>query len=301
MEKDLKNKPILAILPFDHRSYFQKLLGFEEPLTDEQISKITEYKQIVYQGYEQSLQLGVPKEHSAILVDDVFGFEILKDATQKGYTTLQSTEVSGKDYFEFEHGNDWQHWIDQVHPTYVKALVRYNPENNGASNQQSLAGLQKLSDYAKTQGYKFLIEPLIPASESQLLSVDNDKHRYDTEIRPSLTVTMIREMQHAGIEPDLWKIEGMFSESDYENVVTAAQENGRDHVGIIVLGRNETDETVALWLRTGSRVSGVVGFAVGRTIFLDALMKYTSQEITRDQAILEIAHRFKYFYNVFVE
>lgn len=301
MENTLQNKPILAILPFDHRSYFEKLLNFTEPLSEEQIGEISRYKKLIYQGYEKSLELGVSKESSAILVDDVFSLDILLDAKSKGYTTLQSTEVSGDDHFEFEHGNDWQSWIEKVQPAFVKALVRYNPEDKKDLNQKSLVGLKQLSDYAHEHGYKFLIEPLVVASDAQLAALNNDKHRYDTELRPILTAQMITEMQNAGVEPDIWKIEGMFAAEDYERVVIAAQQDGRAHVGVISLGRNETDEIVETWLRVGATVPGVVGFAVGRTVFLDALMKFRTGEYTEEKTIQEIAERFYHFYKVFTQ
>lgn len=315
MENTLTNKPLLAILPFDHRSYFEKLLstpsaalsGSPLPLkegdSEHLAHEITEYKKIIYAGYEKSLELGVPKESSAILVDDVFGMDILLDAKNKGYQIAQSTEISGDDHFEFEHGTDWKTWIEKVKPTFVKALVRYNPESRLDLNQESRSGLKKLSDYAHAHGYQFLIEPLVIGSDAQLASVNHDKYRYDTELRPGLTVKMIEELQNAGIEPDIWKIEGMFAAEDYERVVTAAKkstsEHNREHIGIISLGRNETDEVVETWLKVGATVQGVVGFAVGRTVFLDALMKYKNHELARDQAVTEIAHRFKHFYDVF--
>ena len=289
----------LCILPFDHRSYFENLLGFTEPLSDDQKKELTEYKKIVYAGYEKSLSIGVDKEMSAILVDDVFGLDILIDAKNKEYTTLQSTEISGVDHFEFEHGDSWQEWVEKVQPSFVKVLVRYNVDRDGDLNQKSLINLKKVSDYAHTHGYKFLIEPLVGATPNQLEQCGGDKTKYDHELRPDLTVRMIIKMQNAGVEPDVWKIEGMYSESDYQKCVTVAQQNNRINVGIVSLGRNETDEIVELWLRTGSKVPGVIGFAVGRTIFLEALLDYRKNTITADQASTKIAERFLHFYNVF--
>ena len=313
----------LSILPFDHRSYFEQLLGFTEPLTDNQSTELTHYKNIVYHGYERSLSLGISKTESAILVDDVFGLDILMDAKAKGYVVLQSTEKSGDDHFEFQHGDsenadsaddkgdkdDWKSWIEKVRPTFVKALVRYNPDDHQDLNRLSLTGLKELSDYAHANGYKFLIEPLVPASAEQLSSIGpiespKTKHRYDTELRPDLTARMITEMQDAGIEPDIWKIEGMFEAAHYEKVVAAARRTAstgpdRSHVGVISLGRNETDEVVETWLRVGSQVPGVIGFAVGRTVFLQALLKFRSGEYTEDQAVQEIAERFVHFSHVF--
>src|SRR3989344_4210271 len=158
----------LCILPFDHRSYFTNLLEFKEPLTDEQKKELSAYKKLIYDGYKKSLALGVDKNISAILVDDVFGFDILTDAKSKGYTTLQSTEISGIDHFEFEHGDEWQEWIEKIKPTFTKVLVRYNVEGDKTLNQKSLENLKKVSDYSHANGYKFLIEPLVPATPAQL-------------------------------------------------------------------------------------------------------------------------------------
>lgn len=290
---------LLAILPFDHRSFFEELFDFSEPLTGAQHAEISNSKRLIYAGYEKSLALGIPRDGSAILVDDVFGLDILTDAKAKGYTVLQSIEVSGGDHFAFQHGDEWKSWVEKVKPTFVKALVRYNPGTHRGLNQKSLAGLRELSDYAHAHGYKFLIEPLVPASEADLALVGGDKGRYDRELRPGLTVRMITDMQDAGVEPDVWKIEGMFTTGDYAGVVAAARRDGRSNVGTVSLGRNETDEVVETWLRTGAQVPGVIGFAVGRTIFLNALMRHRSGEYTEDQATTEIAERFFHFYNVF--
>ena len=291
----------LCILPFDHRSFFEELLQFKEPLSDDQKKQLSEYKKIIYAGYEKSLTLGIPQNETGMLVDDVYGLDILLDSKTKGYVTIQTTEKSGIDHFAFEHDSEWQNWIEKVKPAFTKALVRYNVDDHKEQNMVSLQGLKQLSDYSHAKGYKFLIEPLVPASADQLNSVGNDKHRYDRELRPTLTARMIAEMQNAGIEPDVWKIEGMFGEADYGQVVQAAQANGRTHVGIVSLGRNETDEVVETWLRVGAKVPGVIGFAVGRTVFLNALMKFRSNEYTKDQAIEEIAKNFLHFYKVFAE
>ncbi len=296
---DLGYTKKLCILPFDHRSYFENLLGYHEPLTEDQKGQLSDYKKIVYAGYEASLGQGVSMADSAILVDDVFGFDILLDAKKKGYTILQSTEISGIDHFEFEHGEAWQEWIEKVKPEFTKVLVRYNPDGNRELNDKTLGNLKKLSDYSHANGYKMINEALVPATEKQLADLGNDKSKYDHLLRPDLTVRMIQEMQDAGTEPDVWKIEGMYTEADYQKVVAAAQRDGRSNVGIISLGRNETDEVVETWLRVGAKVPGVIGFAVGRTIFLAALLNYREGTFTREQAIAEIASRFLHFYQVF--
>ena len=289
----------LYILPFDHRTGLYREFGWTEPLTDEQAETMREHRRMIYEGLQTSIALGVPKEYTGVLTEDTFGKDVLLDAKQEGFVTILTTEKSGTPFFDFEH-TDWQAHIDAIAPTFVKALVRYNPEGNSDDNTKSATNLKLLSDFAHAHGYKLLIEPLVAATETQLASVAGDKSRYDAELRSELTMRMITELQNAGVEADIWKIEGFTHEESYRDVVTVARQNGRDNVGSIVLGRNETDAVVSEWLRAGAAVSGVIGFAVGRTIFLDALKQYMAGEMTREQAVQEIAERFYYFYGVFV-
>jgi 5-dehydro-2-deoxygluconokinase len=150
--------------------------------------------------------------------------------------------------------------------------------------RKTRAGLKLVSDYAHAHNYKFLIEILVPSQET-----------------PDLLVRAMQEIQNDAIEPHVWKIEGMKTTTDYEQVVAVAQADNRNDVGIVVLGKNQTDDVVEVWLKTGAQVPGVIGFAVGRTVFLNALMKFQSNEYTHDQAVSEIAERFYHFYNVFTQ
>lgn len=290
----------LAILPFDHRTGLYKEFGWTEPLTHEQVAEMKEHRWLIYEGLKRSFKLGVPKEEAGVLTDDLFGKTVLEDAIQENLPVILTTEKSGTPFFDFEH-EDWKEKINELRPTFTKALVRYNPDGNKEDNTRSLANLKLLSDFSHENNYKFLIEPLIPPTQEQLASVSEDKQRYDAELRPELTMRMIGEFQAAGIEPDIWKIEGFEKKESYEKVITQAREGGRTEVGIISLGRNETDEVVAKWLQAGAQVPGVIGFAVGRTIFLDALKQFKSGEISRSEAVEKIAEKFSNFYKTFTE
>src|SRR5262249_35764038 len=89
----------------------------------------------------------------------------------------------------------------------------------------------------------------------------------DARLFPGLMGRAIQELQDAGVEPDVWKIEGLDLTEDCEKAVAAARRGGRDKVGCIVLGRGEDDKKVGEWLETAARVPGFIGFAVGRTVF----------------------------------
>jgi myo-inositol catabolism protein IolC len=112
-------------------------------------------------------------------------------------------------------------------------------------------------------------------------------------------VEAIRELQKAGVEPDLWKVEGLDRREDCESIVAAARAGGRDHVGCIILGRGEDDRRVREWLETAAQVPGFVGFAIGRTDFWDPLVAWRGNKTTREQAVAEIARRYREFVELF--
>src|SRR5262249_20281888 len=119
------------------------------------------------------------------------------------------------------------------------------------------------------------------------------------ELRPRLMVEAIQELQDGDVDPDLWKVEGLARREDCERALAAARAGGRDDVGCIVLGRGEDDRKVREWLEVAAPVPGVVGFAIGRTVFWDPLAAWKSKRATRDQTVAEIARRYRQFVDLF--
>lgn len=296
------DKP-LYILPFDHRGSFQtKLFGWTGLLTVDQTAQIAASKQVIYDGFQAALKAGVPEQKAGILVDEQFGSAILKSARTNSYTTACPAEKSGQDEFDFEYGEDFVQHIEAVQPTFCKVLVRYNPEADHALNARQAARLKRLSDYLHEKSKsRFMFELLVPAEKAQLSLVDGDKKAYDLTLRPALMATAIEELQNAGVEPDIWKIEGLDRRQDCETIVKTARRHGRGRVGCILLGRGEDDKKVHEWLATASGVPGFIGFAVGRTSFWNALVDWRAKKITREDAVDHIARRYREFVDVFEE
>ena len=144
-----------------------------------------------------------------------------------------------------------------------------------------------------------MFELLVTAEKAQLDRLHGDKHAYDVEVRPGLMVRAIEELQDAGVEPDVWKIEGLDRREDCVKVVRAARRNGREKVGCIVLGRGEDDRKVREWLTTAAKVPGFIGFAVGRTTFWDPLVDWRGKKISREAAVAEIARRYREWVHIF--
>ncbi|KAA0205741.1 DUF2090 domain-containing protein [Candidatus Uhrbacteria bacterium] len=291
------NRP-LYILAFDHRSFFAKnLFGKKEGLTTEEEAVIIDFKKIIYAGFLRGIELGVPRDAAAILVDEDYGVGVLRDAHDKGLISILTTEKSGKDVFEFQYGEEFAAHLEEIDPVFAKALVRYRPDGDAPQNALQLERLKRLSDWCHAHERGFLVEPLVLPTDEEKATIGQDA--FDRDIRPALTVEMVRQFQEAGVEPDIWKIEGMERAGDYRRVVEQARIDGRDDVSLVVLGRAEDASKVEAWLRAGQGVEGVVGFAIGRTIFWEALQYYHQGKATREEASEAIAQNYMHFYEVF--
>ncbi len=140
-----------------------------------------------------------------------------------------------------------------------------------------------------------MFELLVSPEVEELEELHGDKQAYDREMRPRLMVDAIQQLQDEGVEPDVWKIEGLDRREDCERVVATARRNGRGHVSCIVLGRGENVNKVHEWLTVAAGVPGFTGFAVGRTVFWDPLVNWRAGKISRAAAAGEIANRYATF------
>jgi myo-inositol catabolism protein IolC len=292
----------LYLLPFDHRtSYISGLFGWNEPLTAEQIVAVSNSKRIIYAGFQKAIAGQVQTDRAGILVDEEFGSAILHDAVSKGYITAVSVEKSGQQEFEFAYGEDFAQHIEAFHPTFAKVLVRYNPEGDAALNLRQANRLSRLSDYLQRARTLFMFELLVPPEPMQLDQVEGDTTAYDLHIRPHLMLQAIQALQDAGVEPDVWKVEGLDRQLDAIQLVETAQRGGRNAVGLIVLGRGAEQQRVEHWLKTAAQVPEFVGFAVGRTTFWQPLVDVEAKRLSEEEAATQIEHNFEAWIHLFEE
>src|SRR5204863_10067553 len=178
-------------------------------------------------------------------------------------------------------------------------LVRYNPDGDREGNREQLAKLKRLSDWLKQHDRRFLFELLVPAEAAQLETVGADTDRYDAELRPELMRRTIAEIQDAGVEVDVWKIEGVDERSDAEMLAEQTRVGGRDGVVCVLLGRGADDDKVDHWLTQAAPVDGFVGFAIGRSIWGDPLKGFLAGDLEREAAADRIADNYLRFVKVY--
>jgi myo-inositol catabolism protein IolC len=291
----------LYILAFDHRGSFQKkMFGIQGDPTAEETETIADAKRLIFEGMELAVQRGVDAAATGVLVDEQFGSDIPRRAKQENLVLAMPVEKSGQDEFDFQYGADFGEHIEKFDVDFAKVLVRYNPDGDAEMNQRQLGRLKELADWLHANDRKFLFELLVPAEPAQLEMSGGDSDRYDAELRPKLMLQAIRDIQDFGIEVDVWKIEGVDVGEDAAALALQARTGeGRENVVCVLLGRGASDEKVDHWLRQAAPVDGFVGFAIGRSIWWDALKGFLDGDLEREAAAEKIADNYLRFIKVY--
>ncbi|MFZ2113221.1 MAG: DUF2090 domain-containing protein [Solirubrobacteraceae bacterium] len=290
----------LYILAFDHRGSFQKkFFGIEGDPDPEQTAMIADAKHLIFEGLQRAVASGADASVTGVLVDEQFGGSVPEEARAQGLKLAMPAERSGQNMFDFQYADEFGEHIERFDPDFTKVLVRYNPDGNAEENAEQLGKLKRLSDWLHSKQRKFLFELLVPAEEAQLQAVGGSSDRYDSELRPELMRGAIAAIQDAGIEVDIWKIEGVDERSDCEMLVKQARSGGRDGVVCVVLGRGADDAKVDHWLEQAAPVDGFIGFAIGRSIWWNPLKQYVDGKIERSEGARQIAENYSRFVKVY--
>jgi 5-dehydro-2-deoxygluconokinase len=292
----------LYILAFDHRGSFQKkMFGIEGDPTAEETETIADAKHLIYEGMTEAVSRGANAAETGVLVDEQFGSDIPQLARAAGLKLAMPVEKSGQNEFDFEYGAEFGAHIEKYDPDFSKVLVRYNPDDPDTDmNRRQLSRLKELADWLHDHDRKFLFELLVPATDDQLEKVGGDSDRYDAELRPELMRRAIEEIQSFGCEVDIWKIEGVDERADAEMLAKQARTGpGREGVTCVLLGRGASTTKVEQWLGAASTVDGFIGFAIGRSIWWDALKGFLSKDLDRASAASQIADNYLHFVDVY--
>ena len=272
----------LLILAADHRESYEKLFP---PSHGDRTPELG--KQLIYRGLRQARD-AVTAGRSGILVDQQFGVAVIAAAVDDGVELAVPLEKSGQDWFETLAGDDWLANFRSTGASFAKVLVRDNPDFDDADRQGQFTRLAAVSSGLRDAGIPLIFELLVPATEAQKAGVDGDDARYDAEVRAGLVATVITQNLDHGVRPELWKVEGLESEGDARRVV-AADADAR----FIVLGRDAPPDRLEHWLEVAHAVDGFVGFAIGRSIWEDAIVAWATGRTDDDAAVAAIAGNYR--------
>lgn len=295
-------EPLLFILAMDQRdSIEQKLYELDAAPTPEQAASIAANKLLVYRGLLDAVP-GLPSgARPGFLVDEQYGASpaVLAGADQR-VSLAMPIEASGREWFDFAYGHDWRTHAEFFHARYPKVLIRDNPGLDREQRAAQADRVAQVSSWARKEGLQFIVELLVPATDEDDAAVGGDTDRYDREIRPGLTVRSMEFLQDRGVEPAIWKIEGLAAREDAERVAATARRDGRDG-RCIVLGRHAPTAQLDEWLRVAAPVEGFVGFAIGRSNWWDALEDRLAEKIDEATARRQVADNYTHFVRTYLD
>jgi myo-inositol catabolism protein IolC len=285
---------LLFILADDHRDSLEKeLYKLTAAPTGPQAARIRADKMLVYEALVEATKRLPDAAQAGILVDEEYGSDVAALAAKSdGRITLSMPlEASGKDWFEFAYGEDWKTHAGYFATDHAKVLIRDNPSLSVPDRLQQAERLRVVSAWAAETRHQLIVELIVPATDADLASVGGDKKRYDDELRLKLTLDVIGFLQDHGADPALWKIEGLDSATAAAAVADLAGRGGRA-ANCIILGRHASKEDLDHWLEVAAPLPGYVGFAIGRSIWWDALAGHLTGAVSVDAAQQQIAENY---------
>ncbi|MEV4623238.1 2-deoxy-5-keto-D-gluconate 6-phosphate aldolase domain-containing protein [Asanoa sp. NPDC049573] len=287
----------LYLLAMDHRASLAatvyRIKGDPNPA---QVKQIAAGKELVYQGLVSALGQGAASPSAAVLVDERYGEPVARQANAAAITLAMPIEKSGQEWFTLEYGTlgegVWMEHVEAFDPRYVKILVRDNPTFDVRARRRQMDDLATVSQVLTEAGRDLLLELVVPATPAQ------ESATYDADLRPELTVRLIGEMQAAGVEPAIWKIEGLSTTADATRVLATARQGGRNDVQCIVLGRDAPPDDLDHWLRAAAP-AGFLGFAIGRSIWQEPLEAFLTGDIGEQEVVAEVANNYLHYVGVY--
>ena len=277
-------------LAFDHRNSlrrdFMHLTGQPAP---EQHATMVAAKGIVTDALIAAAPQVSP-DTPVLLIDHEYGGQFVPRAQAAGVKVAMPVEESGQAELRYLCDGHPERVVDAHHPDYVKVLIRYNPGGDTAMNARQRGRLRQLSDWLDGRPERLMLELLVPPEPAQLAAVADDQSRFDRETRAALTAAAIDQIAGDGLRPALWKIEGPESREDAARIAEAVRSANPD-AGCLVLGRGADDAAVRRWLAIAAATDGFTGFAVGRTIWWDALKGFAGGG-DRETAVRAVTARY---------
>jgi 5-dehydro-2-deoxygluconokinase len=214
--------------------------------------RIRRFKRLVAEGLLQARVEG-----SGAIVDDRHGEEALFALAGTGLWIARPVEAANRRPLEFEAGANvgvrLRAWPAEH---VVKCLVHYEP--------QDLARLRQIHEACVATGHELLIELLMQ--------------------NPPL-----EEIYAAGVRPDWWKLAPPASDAAWAAIEAGIARHDPHCRGVLLLGMEASEEALERSFALAARHAICKGFAVGRSIFMDAARRWFDGACDDAQVVREVA------------
>lgn len=266
----------LCVMAFDHRSQFFDLAreaGAAE-------ARIPALKKLLVRAAEQVENSRQLQGHTGVLIDGGdYGQDALASATGRGWWVGRPVELPGSRPLRFDGtrsvGSHLIHWpTEQV----VKCLVHYHPNDAVGLRLEQEQKVLELWEATRASGNELLLEIIPPKAMTPAGSEDE------------AVLRAIKRFYNLGVKPEWWKIAPL-SATGWTRLEELVNQRDPDCRGAVILGLNQPLQYLADSFAHASNPI-VKGFMVGRTLWVDASLKWLKGEIDDQAFIDEVARNF---------
>ncbi|WP_083656139.1 bifunctional 5-dehydro-2-deoxygluconokinase/5-dehydro-2-deoxyphosphogluconate aldolase [Mongoliimonas terrestris] len=214
-----------------------------------------------------------------MLLDGTHGGRALMRAARHGFWIGRPVEAPGSRPLDFDGMPDLgSHLAEWPVGQTVKCLCFYHPDDPAELKAGQERELLRLADAARTVGRELLVE-IIAGRHGPLLE--------------TTVADVVARLYALGIRPDWWKLEPQESPAAWARIADVIAANDPWCRGIVLLGLEAPAADLARAFRVAATAPLVKGFAVGRTIFADAAVRWLSGSMTDAAAVDDMARRFE--------
>ena len=243
--------------------------------------RISEIKSLVLDGFIKARRASPDvRAHGALLLDNKYGNAAVERARAEGIPVGTPVEAAG--VFPLQWERDPFHALSAGN-SFNKVLIRYRPEWPEADRRGQLDKLLQLQDWCAGAGMPLLVEIIIMRN-------GEDELEFEERGRPQMLATVIREAYAHGLVPSVWKIEGTRSRDGARTIDEAIRE--RPGPRQVILGKGADPVSIASWFEAAAALPSTVGFAIGRSVFMEPATGYLTGTTSGDAAIDTIAARY---------
>ncbi|MBI4306621.1 MAG: DUF2090 domain-containing protein, partial [Chloroflexi bacterium] len=234
---------LIFLLAIDHRvDIGTELLGGSagQP-TAAELEQSAHLKGIVFAGLAAAVEAGVPKSQAGFWSDSNLGEATLLRARAMSLTTAVSIERPRIPEFQLEDALGFSATLKRLAASYAAARINYNPEAEMATNQSQRLQLRRISEIARSEGPKLLLELNVIPTPAQADAAGRHGS-WERQLRPALLVQAIRELQDAGMEPHVWVVEPPLEPTAAATIVAQAYVDDRRPAVLFAVGNDSTME-----------------------------------------------------------
>ena len=127
-------------------------------------------------------------------------------ARRTGVAVALAFERSGQAVLGFEH-DDWRDRLAADPPDFVKVLIRHRADGDAGDVATQLDRLVDVSDAVR--GEPGTVPARVAHPVLRRRARGSDAEQLEVTVRPRLVVEAITQIQDAGVEPGVWKVEGV--------------------------------------------------------------------------------------------